>query len=303
MGGGSLKVISSTIAENEITGTEAIFSGKSNMGGGGVAATIGNAHVVEDATVQHSIVIGNMKNGVPEDWFAGSLINFYSNGYNRIGVLNFGQILVPCPQWLDLSRKHYPEPGDQDSLNPGDVLDLSAIQHHASILSAGTDAGQPLVLWYSPGTAATDQVPTAAYSFDVVSAGYTGFSIPTDDFLNHLLEKLRTDYAEILGSDFGSQWGDLTGTTWYGPARTWPSDPQNVAWITFWRDLDTAIDGRLGTASLGDAFWGTYQTGPLDNNVSMTVTKKTQTVQLITSDQRGHSRPSGSLGDVGAVEK
>lgn len=303
MGGGSLTVISSTIAENELNGPETMFSGKSNMGGGGVAATVGNAHVVESATLQHSIVIGNKMNGVAQDWFAGSILHFYSYGHNRIGALDFSQILVPVPEWNDLSRKHYPEPGDLDSLNPADVLDLNSIQHHASILSAGTDAGQPTVLWYSPGTAATNQIPTAAYNFDIVSAGYTGYSVSSDDFLNHLLDKLRTDYADKLGSDFGSEFGDMTGTTWYGPAKTWPSDPQNVPWITFWRNLDKAINGRLGTATLGDAFWGTYQSGRLCDYVSMTVTKKEQTVQLITSDQRGHSRPSGNLGDVGAIEK
>ena len=311
LGGGSLTVISSTIAENEISGVEAIFSGKSNMGGGGVAATIGNAHVVEDVRVQHSIIIGNKMNGAASDWFAGSLINFYSYGYNRIGALDFGQILVPCPEWMDLSRKHYPEPGDLDSLNLADVLDMSAIQHHPTILSAGTDAGQPIVLWYSPGTASTNQIPTAAYSFDIVSAGYTGYGVSTtcppmascDDFLNHLLDKLRTDYADTLGSDFGSEFGDMKGVTWYGPAQTWPSDPQNVPWITFWRKLDTDINGRMGTAALGDAFWGSYQTGPIGDNVSITVTKKNQTVQLITTDQQGHNRPSGGLGDVGAIEK
>ena len=303
MGGGSLVVISSTIAENELNGPETMFSGKSNMGGGGVAATVGNAHVVESATLRHSIVIGNKMNGAVQDWFTGSLLHFYSRGYNRIGALDFSQILVPVPDWQDLSRKHYPEPGDLDSLNTADALDLGAIQHHDFILSAGTDAGQPIVLWYSPGAAATDQIPTAPYSFDLVSAGYSGAGVPTDDFLNHVLEKLRTDYGEILGDDFGSQFGDMTGTTWYGPAQTWPSDPQNVPWITFWRDLDTAIDGRLGTAALNDSFWGSYQSGPLDDYITITVSTKQQNVQMITTDQLGHTRPRGNLGDVGAIEK
>lgn len=113
IGGGSLKVISSTIAENQVNGPVAIFNGKPNIGGGGVAATIGNAHVVEDVQLEHSIVIGNTMNGTPADWFTGSLINFYSYGYNRIGSIDFSQILVPCPEWNDLSRRHYPEPGDR----------------------------------------------------------------------------------------------------------------------------------------------------------------------------------------------
>ena len=303
MGGGSLTVIGSTIAENQVNGPVAIFSGKPNTAGGGVAATIGNAHVVEDVHLQQSIVIGNTMNGSAADWFAGSLINFYSYGYNRIGSIDFSQILVPCPEWMDLSRRHYPEPGDQDSLTVADVLDLANTQHDATILSAGTDAGQPIVLWYSPGVAATNQIPTAQYSFNVISAGYSGYGLPTDDFLNHLLEKLRTDHADELGSDFGSDLGDLTGTTWYGPAQTWPSDPANAAWITFWRNLDTDINGRMGTATLGDNFWATYTTGPISDNVSITVNTTNFSAQLGTTDQLGDARPKGGLGDVGAIEK
>lgn len=303
MGGGSLDIISSTIAENEVNGTLAIFSGKPNIGGGGVAATIGNAHVVEDVQIQHSIVIGNKLNGAPADWFAGSLINFYSYGYNRIGALDFSQILVPCPEWMDLSRKHYPEPGDLDGLALADVLDLNAIQHHSTILSAGTDAGQPVVLWYSPGTAATDQIPSAQYSFNIIRAGYEGYGASTDDFLNHLLDKLRTEHGDVLGTDFGSEFGDLTGTTWYGPAQTWPSDPQNAPWIAFWRALDVDLNGRLGTAGLNDNFWSTYHTGPVGQTVSITVTSDPYSAQLISSDQQRHSRPHGGKGDVGAIEK
>jgi len=114
MGGGSLTVISSTIAENQVNGPAAISSGKPNVGGGGVAATIGNAHVVEDVQLQHSIVFGNLMNGAPADWFVRSILNFYSYGYNRIGSIDFNQILVPCPEWFDLSRKHYPQVGDKD---------------------------------------------------------------------------------------------------------------------------------------------------------------------------------------------
>lgn len=303
MGGGSLTAISSTIAENQVNGPVAIFSGKPNIGGGGVAATIGNAHVVEDVHLEHAIVIGNTMNGASADWFTGSLINFYSYGYNRIGSIDFSQILVPCPEWNDLSRRHYPEPGDLDALAVADVLDLTNTQHHATILSAGTDSGQPIVLWYSPGTAATNQIPTAQYSFDFISAGYTGWGASSDDFLNHILDKLRTDHADVLGSDFGSDFGDLTGTTWYGPAKTWPSDPANAQWIAFWHNLDTKISGRLGTATLGDNFWATYPTGPLSDNVSITVNTTTDSAKLSGTDQRGNARPKGGLGDVGAIEK
>jgi len=201
-------------------------------------------------------------NGVPADWFVGSLINFYSYGYNRIGSIDFSQMLVPFPQWFDLSRKHYPQVGDKDGSAAIDSLDLTNIHYHSSILSAGTDAGPPILLSYSPGLGSTDQIPTGQYTFNVVHAGYTGYGQPTDDFLNHLLEKLRTDHADILGDDFGSEFADLTGTTWYGPAQTWPSDPANAAWITFWRNLDTDINVRMGTAGLNDNFWSTYSPAP-----------------------------------------
>jgi len=303
MGGGSLTVISSTIAENQVNGPVAIFSGRPNIGGGGVAATIGNAHVVEDVRLQHSIVIGNTMNGAPADWFAGSLINFYSYGYNRLGSVDFSQILVPCPEWMDLNRKHYPAPGDEDGLASVAVVDLTNIQHHATIVSAGTDVGQPIVLWYSPGAGSTDQIPTAPYSLNIVRAGYEGYAQSTDDFLNHLLDKLRTEHSDALGSDFGSEFGDLTGTTWFGPAKTWPSDPANASWITFWHNLDTEINGRMGTAGLGDSFWSTYQTGPISDSVSITVNTTMDSAKLTGNDQQGNVRPKGGLGDIGAIEK
>ncbi len=302
MGGGSLSVISCTIAENQVTGNEAIFSGKSNMGGGGVAATIGNAHVVENVLVQHSIVVGNKLNGVDNDWFTGSLLFFSSNGYNLIGVLDSSQILVPVPEWMMLSRKHYPETGDRDGVSILEALDTSNVHYHASILSAGTDAGLPAVLWYPPAGLAVDQVPTQTYQVTSVTAGYTGYSVATDDFLNSVIQQIRTVYGSILGSDFGSGFGDMTGVTWYGPAQTWPSDPANAPWINFWRNLDTAIGGSLGQVILGDEFWGTFASGPLGGNVAITVERGSQSVSLIGVDQRGNTRPSGALGDIGAIE-
>jgi len=137
----------------------------------------------------------------------------------------------------------------------------------------------------------------------MVHAGYTGYGQPTDDFLNHLLDKLRTDHADILGDDFGSEFSDLTGTTLYGPAQTWPSDPANAAWITFWRNLDTDINRRMGAAGLNDNFWSTYQTGPISDKIYLTVTTDSQSAQLIQSDQLGNARPRGGKGDIGAIEK
>jgi hypothetical protein len=302
MGGGSLSVVSSTVAENEVNGNFAMFSGKSNMGGGGIASTIGDAHVVEDLIVQHSIVAGNKMNGASADYFAGSLLNFYSYGYNRFGSMDFAQILVPVPDWTDMSRKHYPKTGDHDGVLASQVLALDEIQYRSSIVSAGTDAGQPAVIWYPPIGTALDQIPSSAYNVQYVSLGYTGFGSSTDDFLNHLLENLRTTHGEVLGSDFGAGFGDLTGTTFYGPAQTWPSNPQNAAWIKFWRDLDIAINGRLGTAGLNDDYWGAFPAGQV-GNTRVTVLLKSNSVQLVTTDQRGKARSAGQLGDIGAIER
>lgn len=303
IGGGSLAIVSSTIAENEVTGNPATFSGKPNMGGGGIAATIGDAHVVEYLSLQHSIIAGNKLSGAAQDIFSGSLLGFYSHGYNRIGVLDFSQILVPVPDWTDLSRKHYPKIDDLDGVLAPDVLSMSNIQHHSSVISAGTDAGQPAVLSYGPSGSAVDAIPAGEYNVTIVNAGYTGFGLPTDDFLNHALDKVRADYGEEVGSDFGLGLGDLTGVTWYGPARTWPSNTANASWITFWKNLDAAIAGRLGTAGLGDDFWGSFTTGPLCDRVSIDVVRETRAIRLTGSDQRGKARPAGTLGDIGAVER
>lgn len=304
MGGGSLALSGCTVVENEVNGTLATFSDKPNMGGGGVCATIGNAHVVEDVTVQHSIVAGNRLNGAAADWYAGSLLNFFSRGYNRFGSLDFSQILVPVPDWTDLSRKHYPKAGDQDGVPLDQLLDVSAAARHPAVLSAGTDAGEPAVLWYPPSGGALDQIPVTTYAVTSIAAGYEGFGInhPDDDFLNQVLLKLRADHASELGADFGASFADLTGTSWYGPAETWPTNTANAPWIKFWRDLDAAIDGRLGMVGLGDEFWGSFTNGPL-GNVDMSVTTRTAAATLAAFDQLGRTRPIGAKGDIGAVEK
>lgn len=301
MGGGSLSVSACTIVENEVNGQLAIFSGSPNMGGGGVAATIGNAHVVEEVEVQHSIVAGNEVSGVAQDWYTGSVLHFSSYGYNRIGVIDFSRILVPVPEWLDLNRKHYPKIGDIDGVTLAEVVSLDAVQYHSSIQSAGTDAGQPAILWYPPASSALDRIPIAAYSVQRVTAGYTGFGLSTDDFLNQVLERVRADYGSILGADFGNGFGDMTGVTWYGPAVSWPSDPANVPWINFWRSLDSEIGDQLGMVILGDDFWSTVPSGTL-GNVLVTVTTDDRSVRLSNVDQRGHVRPYGVRGDIGAIE-
>jgi hypothetical protein len=303
MGGGSLWMSGCTIAENAVTGELAIFSGKPNIGGGGICATIGNAHAVETAWLQNSVVVGNTLNGAPEDWFAGSLLDLFSQGYNLVGVVDFSWILVPVPDWMMASRKRWPKVGDLDGVELLEALDVSGAHYHGSVLSAGTDAGQPAILWYPPADLAADKIPNQEYNVTYVNAGYTGFGQPADDFLNYVILQLRAHYGAILGSDFGSSFGDMTGTTWYGPAVTWPSNAQNAAWIAFWHNLDTAIGNRLGMAILGDDFWGTFTTGPLGDHVSITVERQTKPFRMETTDQRGNVRPNGTRGDIGAIER
>jgi len=303
MGGGSLQMLACTIAENAVTGQAAVFSGKPNMGGGGGCATIGNAHTVENVVIQNSIVVGNTLNGEPEDWFAGSILFFDSRGYNLVGVINFSQILVPVPDWMMSSRKHWPKPGDLDGVELLDALDVAGAIRHDTAVSAGTDAGQPAILWYPPADLAADKIPAGQYAVSNVDVGYTGFGLPSDDFLNHLILKLRAEYGAILGNDFGEEWGDLTGVTWYGPARTWPSNPENADWIAFWRNLDIAIGDRLGMVILGDDFWGTFTSGPLGSHVTVTVDVDTFQHRMALTDQLGRARPRGALGDIGAIER
>jgi hypothetical protein len=302
LGGGSLALVSTTIAENAVTGTPAVFRDKPNMGGGGLAATIGNAHVVENVWIRQSIVAGNTLNGVADDWFTGSLLFLTSGGYNLVGTLDVGQILVPVPDWDMLSRKHWPKAGDRDGVDPAEALDLANPARHASAVSAGTDAGERAVLWYPPGVLAHDQVPARPYTISSVTAGYVGFGRSTDDFLDQAVAKLRAEYAETLGADFGQHLPSFAGVSWYGPARTWPSEPANQEWISAWRAIEAEIGDRLGPVILGDDFWARFDGGPL-GHVTLTVSTDPHTHTLTGSDQSGVVRPAGAAGDIGAVER
>jgi len=302
MGGGSLRLSGCTVAENAVTGQLATFSGKPNLGGGGVCATIGNAHTVEEVWVQNSIVVGNLLNGANEDWFAGSILDFYSQGYNLIGKVNFDWILVPVPDWMMSSRRRWPKTGDVEGVTLEQALEVGHANYHESVISAGTDAGGPAILWYLPADLAADKIPNVSYGIIYVNAGYTGFGAATDDFLNQVILQCRSQYGAVLGADFGSEFGDLTGVTWYGPARTWPSNAQNAAWIAFWHNLDTAIGDRLGMAKLGDDFWGMFTSGPIGHEV-ITVERAAKTFHMEGEDQLGTARPRGGAGDIGAIER
>ena len=302
MSNGRFLIDSCTFAENAVTGVAAVFSGKPNMGGGGMAATIGNAHVVESMAVWNSIIAGNTVGGEANDLYTGSLVHFHSYGYNLIGEILFTHILVPIPPWASLSRKHYPKAGDQDNLAVADVLDLGAAAYHPSIISVGTDAGGPAVLWYPPKGPAENGLPTSAYDVPYVLAEYDLDSGATDTFLNLVLEKLRTDHGDVLGVDFGSSFGDLSGVTFHGPGVTWPTNAENAPWINFWRELDVQLGDSLGAVKLGDVFWGSYSSGRLGGSISLQITRNSDTVHPVQTDQLGRARPSGSR-DIGAIEK
>ena len=313
MGGGYLSVTGCTVAENRVTGVPAIFSRKPNMGGGGIAATVGNAHVVEDISIRHSVVVGNTLNGAANDLFTGSVLNFYSHGYNRIGKIDFSQILVPIPPWWSLSRIHWPKAGDMDNVTLSGVLDSPV--RHPSIPSVGTDNGDLAILWYPPAGTALDQVPVADYWVDnIVLAQYQAAPGSKDDFLFRILDTLSTgEYGSLLDNNFGANYRatfeakygmSLDNVVWVESPAGWPSDPLNIPWINFWRGLDNAIAGRLGSAGLGDGFWGSFANGPLGDNVTMRVqTLQAGPVRLLGSDQLGHPRPYGVKGDIGAIER
>jgi len=299
MTNGSLSMTSCTVVENQVTGNPAVFNNKPNMGGGGLAATIGNAHVVDKMEIRHSIIAGNLVNGASDDVYTGSLLNFYSFGYNLIGKIDFSQILVPIPPWWSLSRKHYPKNGDHDGVDVADVLSLSGAKRHSSIISVGVDQGDSVVLWYPPQGGALNRIPVNPYRVTYVLNQYRVLTGYPDDFLKRIVQKLRTDYAAQLGSDFGA---DLdTSATWQGTDGIWPSKPENAAWIKFWRDADLEIGDRLGTVRLGDDFWDTFVPGLFGSNVVVEVWRQAKDVTLISTDQLGRSR--SGFGDIGAVEQ
>ena len=118
MSNGSLTIHGATIVENEVYGTPRTDDlGKPNLAGG-VVATIGNAHAVEDMIIGHSIIAANLVHETggadyAQDVFTGSLFYFKSRGFNRFGVLDFSQMLVPVgqPDWRSLCRRHFPKVG------------------------------------------------------------------------------------------------------------------------------------------------------------------------------------------------
>ena len=308
MSNGYMQVQSSTIVENQVFGKPRTTElDKPNMAGG-IAATIGNAHAVEDMIIGHSIVVGNTVheiNGVdpggytignvfPHDIFTGSVFEFRSMGYNRIGVIDFSQILVPIgePDWASLSRKHYPKVDDEGGVVPGDVLGSATLS--TLINSSGVETDPFAVLYYEPLGNALDRLPGGNYSVAEVLGELVGLQ---NEGRNPLLLPLVLDqFQAVYGqSNFESEFRDyfqgyLSDTDpdaagaqqyvncgnvavdtieqayWCGPARTWPQFEHNHAYIEFWRHLDLALAGEiaevnvdqinnLGPALMNDDLW------------------------------------------------
>jgi hypothetical protein len=308
MSNGFLSINNCTIVENEVHGVPRTDDlGKPNLAGG-IAATIGNAHAVEDLVLGYSIVAGNTVHELDtgykqvgsyaQDIFTGSLFYFRSMGYNRIGVIDFSQMLVPIGQvnWASLSRRHYPKSGDVDGVYKSDILNLdSGITHSDTILSAGTDAPNPAVLFYEPKGSTLDRAPPASETIDEVIAEYQIASGGTNNFLEIILSRIDDHYGlgdptdpndfaagftvdfEVFltdidgdGTNGNQQYADpggnpittLSRTLWFGPvdaSGTWPKMLYNYPYIEFWHRLDEALSAEdipgMGPELLGDQTW------------------------------------------------
>jgi len=308
MSNGYMQVQSSTIAENQVFGKPRTTEvDKPNMAGG-IAATIGNAHAVEDMVIGHSIVVGNTVHEIDgidpggytigdvylHDIFTGSVFDFRSMGYNRIGIIDFSQILVSIgePGWASLSREHYPKVDDEDGVLIGDVLGNAMLS--AFINSSGVEADPFAVLYYEPMGNALDQLPSGNYNVTEVLGELDG---PQGEGRNPLLLPLMLDqiqdvygqpgfesefrtYFEGYLSDIdpdtvgSQQYANCNNVTidtleqayWCGPAQTWPQMAYNHAYIEFWHHLDLALANEiagvnvdqitnLGPALMNDDVW------------------------------------------------
>lgn len=300
MSNGSLRIDACTIVENVVTGVPAVFRGKPNLGGGGIAATIGNAHVVESMQIAHSIVAGNTVNAVGNDVYTGSLMNFYSSGYNLVGVLDMSQILVPAPLWMSLHRRHWPAAGDAAGAALDDIVDRGAAVADPAILSAGAEEGAPAPLAYPPRGAALDRVPFS-YRVRVIQAQWlstVGARDPNGEVLAAVVARYRSLHPELALPDFG----DLAAIRFVAEPYTWPSLAENAAWIDFWHRFDAALGG-LGVANgLDDAFWTTFRKQPFEGAVKLRVTLSSRAVKRQRVDQTGLSRSASWLADIGAIE-
>ncbi len=357
MSNGHMRIQSSTIVENRVLGKPRTNElGKPNLAGG-IAATIGNAHAVEDLIIGHSIVVGNTVheiNGVgpagytigslyPHDIFTGSVFYFRSMGYNRIGVVDSSQILVPIgePEWVSLSRKHYPKVDDEDGVVPGDVLGSKILS--TFINSAGVEADPLAVLYYEPIGSALDRLPSGNYDVTEILGELVGREHQGGNplLLPLVLERFRDVYGQTdFESEFRSYFQEflldvdpdtegpqryfncnnlvvdtIEQAYWCGPAQTWPQMEYNHAYIEFWHHLDSALANEiaevnvdqitnLGPALINDDVWTLlFGIGNSDfNGISVRLWETIRGVDPLDEDQLGNPRPMDLLGDIGAVE-
>lgn len=346
MSNGFLEIRASTIVENEVHGVLRTDSlGRRNLAGG-IAATVGNAHATEHMIIGRSIVAGNTVTpaggtSYAHDVFTGSLFYFRSAGHNRIGVIDFSQMLAPVGEWdwQSLSRKHFPQVGDEHGVQIVDVLDLTnGISHADSIVSVGADAGEPAVLHYQPRGTALAQVPASTYTVPETLAQYRVDSGGDDNFLAIVLDRLESHYslagfASQFTADFetflqtvdtnaaiegrqpyenpaGQPILTLADTHFFGPAQTWPQELENHPYIEFWHRLDATLASHaipdMGPEVMGDTTWASlFSSGPLAENARITISVDTRprlSVQPLLIDQVGTSRSSTGLSDIGAIE-
>jgi hypothetical protein len=343
---GYLELEGVTVVENEVHGVARTDDlGKRNLAGG-VAATIGNAHGVEDIIIGHSIIAGNTVHEIggasfAHDVFTGSAFYFRSRGYNQFGVLDFSQMLVPVgePTWASLSRRHYPQVGDEDGVTLDEAVEWPAGATRSDVVvSVGADAPAFTVLHYRPWGRARDRIPAARYALTELQGDYRVASGAADDFLAIVLARIEAQYslpgfaseftadfeAFLAGVDIdpntpglqpyrdpaGRPILTLDDTLWFGPAVTWPRELYNHPYIHFWHRLDAALlDAQLpgmGPETLGDAAWNAlFSSGTLPENPGITMTM-VQTnrleARLAQVDQVGTERPANDFGDVGAIE-
>ncbi|NLD37455.1 MAG: hypothetical protein GX654_11355 [Desulfatiglans sp.] len=346
MSNGSMVIKGCTVVENEVYGVpRTIELGKKNLAGG-IAATIGNAHATEDIIIGHSIIAGNTVHELggttyEHDVFTGSAFYFMSMGYNRIGVLDLSQLLVPVGEvdWRSLSRRFYPGANDIDGVNISDVLDLTnGITYSNDILSTGVDEGDPAVLYYRPQGSALDRIPTGTYSVIGTYWEYSVNDIANDNFLEIMLDRLEGYYnipgfAADFTTDFelflsgidtddetagnqpyedpdGNPILTLADTHWFGPLQTWPKELYNYPYIEFWHQLDNALVAEnlpeIGQAVISDEVWNNlFSPGPLSENTNIRMIRIPATLFTVASeirDQLYNNRPANSLGDIGAIE-
>jgi len=218
MSNGYMRIQGSTIAENQVFGRPRTTElDRQNMAGG-IAATVGNAHAVEDMVIGQSVVVGNTVheiNGIgpdgytigsvyPHDIFTGSVFYFRSLGYNRIGVIDFSPILGPIgePGWASLSRKHYPQVNDEDGVQPGDVL--GSVTLSTFINSQGAEADPFAALYFEPAGDALDQVPVGSYNVTEILGELVGPALEGRNplLLPLMLNQIRDVYGQ---ADFESE--------------------------------------------------------------------------------------------------